>query len=112
MRLFISILLLAGSLVAKDPEWIRLKTPNFELYTTAGEKKGREAIYLETIHGFYQNSFAKTAAPAVPTRVILFKKREAIPGFLPAPRRQRFIRRDTTATILFCTAWTRIAIRL
>lgn len=85
MRLLISILLLAGSVAAKDPEWIRLKTPNFELYTTAGEKKGREAIlYLETIHGFYQSSFAKTPPPALPTRVILFKNEKQYRDFSPS----------------------------
>jgi hypothetical protein len=54
-RLFAAILVafLDRSLAAAD-QWVKLATPNFELYTTAGEKKGREAIlYFEQVRSFF-----------------------------------------------------------
>jgi Flp pilus assembly protein TadD len=68
-------LLLASfsSLLAAD-EWVRLTTPHFELYTTAGEKRGREAIlYFEEVRSFFTESSPSKKAPEFPVRIIAFK---------------------------------------
>ncbi len=55
-------------------EWVRLTTPHFELITTAGEKKGREAIqYFETVRQFFIDSGIVKHPPATPVRIIAFR---------------------------------------
>jgi tetratricopeptide (TPR) repeat protein len=58
---------------AADP-WLKLKSAHFELYTTAGEKKGREAIlYFEQVRDFFGKA-RQGAKPATnaPVRIIAF----------------------------------------
>src|SRR5579863_7133997 len=65
--------ILAFSLDAAD-QWVKLATPNFELYTTAGEKKGREAIlYFEQVRSFFLQTSASKRAPDVPVRIVAFR---------------------------------------
>ncbi len=55
-------------------QWTKLETPNFELYTTAGEKKGREAIlYFEQVRSFFLQASASKRAPEVPVRIVAFR---------------------------------------
>lgn len=73
MRLALFLFIACG-LCAKDAEWLQLRTPNFELITTAGEKRGREAIqFLETTHSFFETLFGIHTTPPLPTRVVLFR---------------------------------------
>lgn len=64
---------LVQALAAAPEQWIKLKTPHFELYTTAGEKKGREAIlYFEQVRSFFiQTSPAKR--DETPVRIVAFR---------------------------------------
>ncbi len=64
---------LAQELAGAPEEWIKLETPHFELYTTAGEKKGREAIlYFEQVRSFFiQTSPAKR--DEAPVRIVAFR---------------------------------------
>jgi hypothetical protein len=44
-------------------QWLKINSSNFELFTTAGEKKGREAIlYLEQVRSLFAKSWALTGA--------------------------------------------------
>ena len=57
---------LAGLLVhpaaAAAEQWLKLKSSHFELYTTAGEKKGREAIlYFEQVQDFFSRARSSNA---------------------------------------------------
>jgi len=57
---------LAGMLVdpaaAAAEQWLKLKSSHFELYTTAGEKKGREAIlYFEQVQDFFSRARSSNA---------------------------------------------------
>lgn len=69
---------LAGLLVpssAATEQWLKFKSSHFELYTTAGEKKGREAIlYFEQVQDFFsrvRSSNAKLISDAS-IRIIAF----------------------------------------
>ncbi len=54
-------------------DWIRIQSPNFELYTTAGEKKGREAIrYFEQVHELFVRLWPGAFTETFPARVIGF----------------------------------------
>ena len=67
-----ALLLLLG-MPAFAGDWIRIQSPNFDLYTTAGEKKGREAIkYFEQVHELFARLWPGAFTEPVPARVIGF----------------------------------------
>jgi Flp pilus assembly protein TadD len=60
-------------LPAADP-WTKLQTPHFELYTTAGEKKAREAIlYFEQVRSFFLQASPSKRVPEFPVRIVAFR---------------------------------------
>jgi hypothetical protein len=64
---------LAPTLFPADT-WTRLTSSNFELYTTAGEKKGREAIlYFEQVRGVFNKLLKSGLRPGPPVRIIAFR---------------------------------------
>src|SRR5579862_6035666 len=69
-----ALLLACGHTLSAAEQWLRIGSPNFELYTTAGEKKGREAIlYFEQVRGLFQRlAKSKNGGPATPVRIIAF----------------------------------------
>ena len=72
------LLLAAGQARAAD-QWIEVSTPHFELYTNAGERKGREAVlYFEQVRSFFEQANpAKTAPGGQPLRIVAFKSEQA-----------------------------------
>ncbi|MFN7919299.1 MAG: hypothetical protein U0Q16_04335 [Bryobacteraceae bacterium] len=59
-------------LSAADPKWLKVKSPNFELFTTAGERKGRDTIqHFEKVRGFFQQAMSIKGSP-LPVRIIQF----------------------------------------
>jgi len=76
-RSFLFAIILAAFLIrpARAAEqWVKLTTPNFELYTTAGEKKGREAIlYFEQVRSFFLEASASKRASEFPVRIVAFR---------------------------------------
>jgi hypothetical protein len=74
-RLFAVILFpfLGGPLAAAD-QWVKITTPNFELYTSAGEKKGREAIlYFEQVRSFFLQASGSKRVSEFPVRIVAFR---------------------------------------
>ena len=54
--------------------WTKVSTPNFELYTTAGERKGREAIlYFEQVRSFFLKAAGSNHRSEFPVRIIAFR---------------------------------------
>jgi tetratricopeptide (TPR) repeat protein len=79
LRLFLS----PGTLPMRAAEplpanpWIRLTTPDFELYTTAGEKAGREAMqHFEEVRGFFLKASPIRSTSDFPVRIFLFRSLE------------------------------------
>jgi len=66
-------------------QWIRLTTPHFELYTTEGEKRGRETIlYFETIRSFFtQAAPSGNGITDFPVRIIAFKSEKQYQPYRP-----------------------------
>ena len=55
-------------------QWTKVTTPHFELFTTAGEKKGREAIlYFEQVRSFFMQASPSKSAPEFPVRIVAFR---------------------------------------
>ncbi len=71
----VAALLIWGSLDAApaDP-WLRLNSAHFELFTTAGEHAGREALrHFERVRSFFQQAFGLTPHGAHPVRIVAFR---------------------------------------
>ena len=65
-------------------EWVHLTTPHFEIYTTAGEKKGRDAIlYFEQVRSFVIEITHATWDQAVPVRIVAFKSEKQFRPYAP-----------------------------
>ena len=70
MRLLLPILL-AGSLYSAD--WIRLKSENFEILSSASESKSNTVLQqFEQVAGFFQQLNKTPSNNAIPVRIILF----------------------------------------
>jgi tetratricopeptide (TPR) repeat protein len=76
-RITVPVILLSTlipELIAAPEHWIKLETPHFELYTTNGEKKGREAIlYFEQVRSFFLQASPSKHAPEFPVRIVAFR---------------------------------------
>ena len=86
-----ALLLVASSLyLAAAPPWFRIASPNFELFTAAGEKGGRQLLdRLETVRYVFRESIGGKS-PSLPVRVFQFaserefrrfEERDAVWGF-------------------------------
>lgn len=73
-RISLLLLLVAAAVPSYGAEqWLRLATPNFEIYTSAGEKKGRAAIlHFEQMRDFFLKASPVKNLSDVPVRLIDF----------------------------------------
>jgi tetratricopeptide (TPR) repeat protein len=63
-----------GLQAAPHDPWVRIRSANFELFTTAGERTGRDLIhYLEQVHSFFQQAFALDGTASLPVRIVSFR---------------------------------------
>ncbi len=73
MRWAFAFLFAAAMPMAGADQWIRVATPDFELYTTAGEKAGREAMeHFERVRGFFQRASPVRSSSDFPVRIVAF----------------------------------------
>src|ERR1700721_106787 len=75
-RLKLALLLTLGSTQAVFPaeQWLKITSSNFELLTTAGEKKGREAIlYFEQVRSLFDKLSKSSPVPTLPVRIVAFR---------------------------------------
>src|SRR5712692_3760802 len=73
------------SVIPAADQWLKLKSSHFELYTTAGEKKGREAIlYFEQVRDFFTKANPQSKASAgAAARIIAFRSEKEYKPFRP-----------------------------
>jgi Tetratricopeptide repeat len=67
--------LLAGAVLspAAETHWIRLKSPNFEMYSSAGSRSALDTIReFEQVRGFFLQAFGGQPAKPVPVRLVAF----------------------------------------
>jgi tetratricopeptide (TPR) repeat protein len=82
-RLLLLLTLFAASGRAAD-QWTRVTTPHFELYTTAGEKKGRELIlYFEQVRSFFTQSTPSKNGYDFPIRIVVFRSEKQYRPYSP-----------------------------
>jgi tetratricopeptide (TPR) repeat protein len=77
-------LLAAPCLWSGDAAWTRIKSSNFELYTSAGENRGREAVlYFERVQGVFANILKGRDLTPLPVRVVLFRSKKEYEPYRP-----------------------------
>jgi len=69
--------------VPKDP-WLRITSANFELFTTAGERSGRDLIrHFEQVRSFFTQAFGSKLAAAKPVRIVAFHSHDEYRPYRP-----------------------------
>ncbi len=73
-RLLTAVLAFASVASAAEQKWVKATSTNFEVYTTAGEKKAREAIlYFEQVRSFFQKAFHAASSGKGRVRIVAFQ---------------------------------------
>jgi len=76
-------LLFVSPVLAAD-HWVRLTTPDFELYTSAGEKQGKDAVrHFEQVREFFQQASPVRGGSDVPLRIFQFDSEAQFQPFRP-----------------------------
>ncbi len=77
--------------LAAAPQWTRVTTPNVELYTTAGEKAGRDAaLHFEQIRAFFAQASPVKPPGDFPLRIIAFSSSAEYRLYTSNPRSAAF----------------------
>ena len=76
----VGVLLIAGLRAA--PTWTFASSAHFEVYTTAGDARARDALlYFERAHAFFASYLKLTPVQARPTRLIVFSNEKEFAPF-------------------------------
>ncbi len=68
---FIGVLISLNSIQAGEARWIRMTSPNFEIYTTAGERSARDTLnFFEQVHFFFAQTIPHTLEKAPRVRIV------------------------------------------
>lgn len=80
-----AVLILASVVSAQAADrWIRLSTPQFELYTTAGEKKGKDTLrHFEKVREFFLKASPVRAREDFPVRIVEFATEDQFRPYRP-----------------------------
>lgn len=77
MRAWWLIPLVGLSIWAAEARWLRLKSPNFEMYTTASERNARETLkYFEQVRAFFVQAMGGIPGRALPVRIVAFNSKK------------------------------------
>lgn len=69
---------------ARQDPWLSIRSANFELYTTAGERAGRDLIkHFEQVRSFFTQAFGSRLAAARPARLIVFRNEKEYQPYRP-----------------------------
>jgi Flp pilus assembly protein TadD len=95
------LLVMAAAAAREEPRWIRVRSANFELYTTAGEKKAREAVlYFEQVRAFFAKALNSKPATAGRVRIVAFNSLGAFKAYQPKQGSAAFATQDPDGDII------------
>ena len=73
-RTLLIVLALLPVIARGEQRWLKATSTNFEVYTTAGERKAREAVlYFEQVNSFFQKAVHSTRSTKGRVRIIAFQ---------------------------------------
>src|SRR5437016_10283943 len=66
------------------PEWIKVASSNFELYTSAGERDARDTLELfEQVRDFFMRVKSKTTTTRLPVTIVGFRNAKEFAPYKP-----------------------------
>jgi tetratricopeptide (TPR) repeat protein len=66
------------------PRWLEIKSTNFELFTTAGERSGREVVrHFEQVRAFFLEALGLGVKSGPPVRIVVFKSDKDFAPYAP-----------------------------
>ena len=69
---------------ARQDPWLKISSANFELYTTAGERSGRDLIrHFEQIRSFFLQAFGASLPEAKPACIVAFRNDREFEPYRP-----------------------------
>jgi hypothetical protein len=72
------------SVGSEGPHWLKVKSPNFELFTTAGERNGREvARHFEQVRAFFLEAMGLGVKSGPPVRIVVFRSDKEFALYAP-----------------------------
>ena len=78
-----SLLSAVVSAAPADP-WLRIQSANFELFTTAGERAGRDLVrHFEQVRGFFLQVFGVKSTNGKPVRIVAFHSEKEFQPYRP-----------------------------
>ena len=84
LRAFIVLTLVVAGLAQAEPKWVKLRSANFELYTSAGERAGRRTIQqFERTRSFFQQAMQLEESNSKPVRIVLFRSKKEYSPYRP-----------------------------
>ncbi len=94
-RAFIALAILMASLSAiGEAAWIKLRSSNFELYTSASSRAGRSTIQqFERIRNIFAQSMQLDVSHPLPVRILLFRSKKQFRPFRPSDVAAAFYQR-------------------
>jgi tetratricopeptide (TPR) repeat protein len=71
----------AGS---EEPRWLKIKSPNFELFTAGGERNAREAArHFEQVRAFFLEAMGAGSRSGPPVRIVIFRSDKEFAPYAP-----------------------------
>ena len=75
---------LGVSLFAAETRWLRLKSPSFEMYSSASDRNARETLkYFEQVHAFFAQAMGALPGTVLPVRIIGFSSKKEYDPYSP-----------------------------
>ncbi|HEX3744552.1 MAG TPA: hypothetical protein VHW09_11500 [Bryobacteraceae bacterium] len=77
--------LAAAARAAPADPWVRIRTTDFELFTTAGERAGRDLIlHFEQVRRFFLDVFGLQSTDQKPVRIVVFRGEKEFAPYRPS----------------------------
>src|SRR5579871_1491954 len=76
----------AGAMAAgsEAPRWLKITSPNFELFTTAGERSGRDmGRHFEQVRSFFMEAMGLGPKSGTPVRIVVFRSDKEFAPYAP-----------------------------
>lgn len=80
----VSVLAVAAGTAAAAPNWVRIESQHFELFTNAGERSGRRTIlFFEQVREFFLRTGNVGSVPSSPVRIVRFRSPKEFEPYRP-----------------------------
>ncbi len=98
-------LLVAGLAQGADPRWVKMRSANFELFTSAGERAGRRTIQqFERTRGFFRQAMQRDVSNSKPVRIVLFRSNKEYLPYRPGEVAAAYYLSGRDADLIVMTA--------